>query len=164
MHEEKAHKELPGVHSRLSRLHVDQYSRSNKHLTSSTNRGKVGFMATLRLVSVDDVVVFPGMPVSLPAKLVGDSRVLLIPRQGGSYAQVGVVAEIAERMPKNGRGSVSLLALHRGVPGAAQTDQNGVLRAEVDERPDVTPPRHLTRDVEREYRAVVEEILELRGD
>ena len=35
---------------------------------------------------------------------------------------------------------------------------------DVDERPDVAPPPSLTRDLEREYRAVVEEILELRGD
>jgi ATP-dependent Lon protease len=35
---------------------------------------------------------------------------------------------------------------------------------EVDERPDLSPPPSLTRDLEREYRAVVEEILELRGD
>jgi len=121
-------------------------------------------MATLRLVPVDDVVVFPGMPVSLPAKLVGDAKVLLVPRQNGDYAKVGVVAEVADRMPKGGRGSVSLLALYRGVPGAAQEDPNGVLRVEVDERPDVTPAKELTREIEREYRAVVEEILELRGD
>jgi len=121
-------------------------------------------MATLRLVPVDDAVVFPGMPVSLPAKLVGDAKVLLVPRQNGDYAKVGVVAEVADRMPKSGRGSVSLLALYRGVPGAAQEDPNGVLRVEVDERPDVTPAKELTREIEREYRAVVEEILELRGD
>ena len=56
------------------------------------------------------------------------------------------------------------MPLHRGVPGAAHTDPDGVLRVEVDERPDVAPPPSLTRDLEREYRAVVEEILELRGD
>ena len=39
-----------------------------------------------------------------------------------------------------------------------------MLRVEVDERPDVAPPPALTRELEREYRAVVEEILELRGD
>jgi ATP-dependent Lon protease len=50
------------------------------------------------------------------------------------------------------------------VPGAAHTDADGVLRVEVDERRDVTPPPSLTRELEREYRAVVEEILEIRGD
>ena len=39
-----------------------------------------------------------------------------------------------------------------------------MLRVEVDERQDVTPPPVQTADLEREYRAVVEEILELRGD
>ena len=59
---------------------------------------------------------------------------------------------------------LSLLGLHRGVPGAAEADRDGVLRVTVDERPDEVPPAHLTRELEREYRAVVEEILELRGD
>ena len=39
-----------------------------------------------------------------------------------------------------------------------------MLRVEVEEQPDVTPPTALTAELEREYRAVVEEILELRGD
>ena len=121
-------------------------------------------MTPLKLVSLDDVVVFPGMPVTLPADGDGDLRVLLIPRRGSGYAKVGVVAELSERVPSAGRGLVSFMALHRGVPGAAHTDRDGVLRVEVDERPDVAPPPSLTRDLEREYRAVVEEILELRGD
>ena len=121
-------------------------------------------MTPLKLVSLDDVVVFPGMPVTLPADGDGDTRVLLIPRRGSGYAKVGVVAEVSERVASGGRGLASFMALHRGVPGAAHTDPDGVLRVEVDERPDVAPPPSLTRDLEREYRAVVEEILELRGD
>jgi ATP-dependent Lon protease len=121
-------------------------------------------MTPLKLVAVDDVVVFPGMPVTLPADGDGDTRVLLIPRRGSGYAKVGVVAEVSERVASGGRGLASFMALHRGVPGAAHTDRDGVLRVEVDERPDIAPPPSLTRDLEREYRAVVEEILELRGD
>src|SRR4029079_5896187 len=45
---------------------------------------------------------------------------------------------------------------------AAVTDPDGRLRVEVDERPDETPPAVKTRELEIEYRAVVEEILELR--
>jgi ATP-dependent Lon protease len=122
------------------------------------------FMTALKLVPLDDAVVFPGMPVSLSADVGGETRVLLIPRRGNGYAKVGVVAEVSERVPLAGRGVVSLIALHRGVPGAAHADRDGVLRVEVDERPDVAPPPSLTRDLEREYRAIVEEILELRGD
>ena len=105
------------------------------------------------------------MPVILPADVGSDARVLLIPRRGRGFAKVGVVAEVSERVAVRGRTvAVRSWALHRGVPGSAHTDQDGVLRVEVDERPDVAPPPSLTRDLEREYRAVVEEILELRGD
>src|SRR5439155_15020890 len=54
--------------------------------------------------------------------------------------------------------------LQRGVPGAAQTESDGRLRVDVEERPDIVPPPTVTHEVEREYRAVVEEILQLRGD
>jgi ATP-dependent Lon protease len=121
-------------------------------------------MTPLKLVALDDVVVFPGMPVTLPVAGDADSRVLLIPRRGNGYAKVGVVAEVSERVVSGGRGVASFTALHRGVPGAAHTDPDGVLRVEVDERPDTAPPPSLTRELEREYRAVVAEILELRGD
>src|SRR5437867_7017783 len=121
-------------------------------------------MAHLRLVPLDDVVVFPGMPVTLPADVAGDTRVLLIPRRGSGYAKVGVVAEVTERVALGVRGVASFMPRHRGVPGAAHTGPDGVLRVEVDERPDRAPSPSLTRELEREYRAVVEEILELRGD
>ena len=80
-------------------------------------------MTPLKLVSLDDAVVFPGMPVTLPADVGGDTRVLLIPRRGSGYAKVGVVAEVSERVALAGRGVASLMALHRGVPGAAHTDR-----------------------------------------
>jgi ATP-dependent Lon protease len=75
-----------------------------------------------------------------------------------------VVAEVTKRHTIRGTDVMSLDALHRGVPGIAHGDHDGVLRVEVDEHPDVAPPQELTADLEREYRAVVEEILELRGD
>src|SRR5206468_4394890 len=78
---------------------------------------------------------------------------------------VGVVAEVTERVQLPERGfAVSLMGLHRGVPGAAQTDSDGGLKVNVEERRDIVPPPTATRELEREYRAVVEEILELRGD
>ena len=121
-------------------------------------------MAHLKLVPLDEVVVFPGMAATLPAEVGDEERVLLVPRRGSGFAKVGVVAEITERAAVAGRGVAVFNPLYRGVPGAAHTGSDGVLRVEVDERPDPTPPARLTRDLEREYRAVVEEILELRGD
>src|SRR5881409_3041718 len=125
----------------------------------------VGTMARLTLISLDDTVVFPGMPVTLALDAGSDKYIFLMPRRGNMYAKVGVVAEVTERVQLPGRGfAVSLMGLHRGVPGAAQTDPDGRLKVNVEERPDIIPPPAATRELEREYRAVVEEILELRGD
>ena len=67
------------------------------------------------------------------------------------------------RLP-GGLRAVTINGLHRGVAGAAHTDPAGDLRVEVEERPDDEPVDGRTRELEREYRGVVEEILELRGD
>src|ERR1043165_887877 len=121
-------------------------------------------MAHLRFVPLDDVVVFPGMPVTVSFDLGEDTRVLLMPRRHHVLAKVGIVAEVTERPARRRRGTYSLVALHRGVPGAAHTDADGVLRVDVDERPDGSPDAVVTKEIEREYRAIVAEILELRGD
>ncbi len=99
-------------------------------------------MSRLRLVPLDDAVIFPGMTVTLPLDDAGsDARVLLVPRQGAIFSRVGVVAEVSERTRLSGHtSSVSLLGLHRGVPGSAGVDRDGVLRVTVDERPDEAPP------------------------
>jgi ATP-dependent Lon protease len=122
-------------------------------------------MNRLRIVWLEDAVVFPGMSIALPAEVGSDARVFLLPRRGDVYARVGVVADVAERIARPGRGAAAtLLALHRGVPGAAQADPDGVLRVDVEDRPDSTPPPTQTRELEREFRAVAEEILRLRED
>jgi ATP-dependent Lon protease len=122
-------------------------------------------MNRLRIVPLDDTVAFPGMPITLPVDVGTDDRVLLVPRQQNAYASVGVVAEVSERVRLAGRGlAVSLTVLHRAIPGSAGADADGVLRVDVEARPDQRPAPTLTRELEREYRAIVDEILELRGD
>jgi ATP-dependent Lon protease len=120
-------------------------------------------LSDLLLVPLEDTVVFPGMTVTLTVDAGDEARVLLVPQHEQEYAAVGTVAEVTDRvrLPGGGR-AVALTGLHRGVIGAAHTDPQGRLRAEVEERPDVNPPPVQTRELEREYRAVVEEILELR--
>ena len=122
-------------------------------------------MSSLLLVPLDDIVVFPNMNVTIAVDVGDEERVFLVPRHEGEYAKVGTVAEVGEtlRLPGGGR-AVSLSGLHRGLAGAAQTDPQGSLRVEVDERPDEEPPGAKTRELQREYRATVDEILELRGD
>src|SRR4051794_18405936 len=119
----------------------------------------------LLLIPLEDTVVFPTMDVTLPVDTGDEDRVLLVPRHEGDYASVGTIARVAERvrLPGGGRGA-TLEGIARGVAGAAQTDPVGNLRVDVAKHPDDVPVDGRTRELEREYRAVVEEILELRGD
>ena len=115
------------------------------------------------LVPLDDTVVFPNMTVTIPLDAAGDSRVLLVPRHEGTYAKVGTVAEVVETARLSGGAPVvTLTGLHRALVRAAESGSGGRLYVEVDERPDETPPPVKTRELETEYRAVVQEILELR--
>src|SRR5581483_3203000 len=126
-------------------------------------------MSTTRLllVPLDDVVVFPGMSVTLAVETGDEDRVLLVPRHEQEFANVGTVAEVADRVRlPGGARAVALQGLHRGIAGAAHTMPDGRLYVEVEEQPDATEGTldgH-TRNLEREYRALIEEILELRGD
>ncbi len=119
----------------------------------------------LRLIPLDDTVVFPSMGITLTVDVGEDERVVLVPRHENEFLEVGTVAEVSEtlRLPGGAR-AVALSGEHRALIGAAQTGPEGELRVEVDERPDEVPVDKRTRELEREYRAVVEEILELRGD
>src|SRR5437868_4881838 len=120
-------------------------------------------VSDLLLVPREDTVVFPGMTVTLTVDAGDEARVLLVPRHEQEYAKVGTVAEVTDRVGlPGGAVAVALTGLHRGVIGAAHTDSQGRLRAEVEERPDENLPPVQTRELEREYRAVVEEILEIR--
>src|SRR6185436_20643922 len=119
-------------------------------------------MTKLRIIPLDDTVVLPGMPITVAADVGADEKVLLVPRHDNKYATVGVVAEVSERVRLAGRRqAVSLMALHRATAGGAEAGSDGVLRVDVEARPDQKPAGSLTHEMEREYRAVVDEILEL---
>src|SRR5437763_17136666 len=115
----------------------------------------------LVLVPLDDLVVFPNMNVTLTVDVGDEERVLLVPRHDDQFAEVGTVAEVVDRVRlPGGARAVELMGLHRGIAGAASTGLRGELRVEVEEREDEGPVDGHTRELEREYRAVVEEILE----
>jgi ATP-dependent Lon protease len=121
-------------------------------------------LSDLLLVPLEDTVVFPGMTVTLAVDAGDEDRVLLVPKHEDEYAKVGTVAAVADRVRLPGGGhAVAFTGLHRAVIGAAHTDSLGRLRVEVEERPDEDLPPVQTRELEREYRAVVEEILDLRN-
>jgi ATP-dependent Lon protease len=122
-------------------------------------------LSKLLLVPLEDNVVFPHMTVTLTVETGGEEQVLLAPYHENEYATVGTVAEVVEeiRLPGGGR-AVVLNGLHRAVLGAAESDYRGRLRVEVEERPDSEEWDARLRELGTEYRAVIEEILELRGD
>src|SRR5947209_18916813 len=115
----------------------------------------------LLLVPLDDAVVFPGMSLTLTVDVGDEDRVLLVPRHEGAFANVGTVAEVADRVRlPGGAHAVVLNGLHRGIAGAANNLPDGRLMDEVEERPDTTPVDGRTRNLERESRAIVVETIE----
>jgi ATP-dependent Lon protease len=122
-------------------------------------------VSKLLLIPLEDEIVFPHMTVTLTVDTAGEERVLLVPRHENEYASVGTIAEVTERLrlPGGGR-AVVVTGLHRGVLGAAETDSRGQLRVEVEERPDDEAWDARLRELGTEYRAIVEEILDFRGD
>jgi len=121
-------------------------------------------VSKLLLVPLEDVVVFPSMNITLTADVGTDERVVLVPKHESEHASVGTVADVVDRVRlPGGTEAVTVAGLHRGILATAEADPDGRLRVEVEERPDETPPAAKTHELEVEYRAVVEEILELRG-
>jgi len=121
-------------------------------------------LTSLRLIPLDDTVVFPNMAITMAVEVGDDERVVLVPRHETSFAEVGVVAAVNERLRlPGGAHAVALQGEHRALIGAAETGPSGELRVTVEEHPDDVPVDGKTRTAEREYRALVEEILELRG-
>ncbi|HWA52624.1 MAG TPA: endopeptidase La [Solirubrobacterales bacterium] len=119
------------------------------------------------LIPLDDALVFPGVSATLPIDTGEEERVFLLPRSDGEYGRVGVVAEVVESgRSRLGGPAATVVGLHRGLAGAAiagEEGDDGALRIEVQEVHDGHPDDEHTQELAREYRAVVEEILELRG-
>ncbi len=119
------------------------------------------------LIPLDDAIVFPGVSATLPIDTGEEEQVFLLPRSDGEYGRVGVVAEVIERgRSRGGAPAATVVGLHRGLAGAAVSGEDGEregLRIDVQEVHDGHPEDEHTQELAREYRAVVEEILELRG-
>jgi ATP-dependent Lon protease len=119
------------------------------------------------LIPLDDAIVFPGVSATLPIDTGEEERVFLLPHSDGEYGRVGVVAEVIERgRSRGGAPAATVVGLHRGLAGAAVPSEEGEgdsLRVDVQEVHDGHPGDEHTGELAREYRAVVEEILELRG-
>src|SRR5215467_11329542 len=128
----------------------------------------------LPVLPLTQAVVLPRMSATLPidssdvraavqAALAQDGLLLLLPKVDSRYATVGVVAKIEEKgnLP-DGTEVVAVQARNRAILGDVTTD-NGTLVAQVDLSPDPSTWSDRARQLMHEYRAIVENILELRG-
>ncbi|MBI4259278.1 MAG: LON peptidase substrate-binding domain-containing protein, partial [Actinobacteria bacterium] len=120
-------------------------------------------------------VVLPGMVVTLTleseesrravrAAREADGTLLLVPRVGDSYSLIGTIAKV-EDVGRLGSGVEALVirGLHRarigtGVPGTGEA-----VWVQVEPVPDPDPASARAHELAREYRAVVESIVEARG-
>ncbi len=86
----------------------------------------------LLLIPLDDTVLFPNMTATIAADVGDEKRVLVVPRRGEGFADVGTVAEVIDTARVPGAGAVATLGgLNRGIPGSATPDPEGRLRVEV---------------------------------
>ena len=128
----------------------------------------------LPILELDDVVVLPGMTVTLAidsgtqqaavtAAQDGNRLLLLMPRVAGEFASVGTVARVEESGKLPTGADVSIIrGLHRARPGSGQSDIGGALWVQVEPLADEEPTER-ARELAREYRAIVETLLESRG-
>src|SRR5207237_444997 len=128
----------------------------------------------LPVLPLTQAVVLPRMSATIPmdsedarsavqAALAQDGLLLLLPKVDSRYATVGVVAKIEEQgnLP-DGTEVAAVQGRTRAVLGQV-TPENGSLWAQVELAPDPTAWSDRARELAHEYRAIVENILEIRG-
>ncbi|HVM65044.1 MAG TPA: LON peptidase substrate-binding domain-containing protein, partial [Acidimicrobiales bacterium] len=132
-----------------------------------------GLDHTLPLLPLTSGVVLPGMVVTMPleaaearaavdAATAAGGELLLVPRVDGRYARVGVISRIEEsgQLP-NGVPAVVVRGVQRATIGAGVPGTGEALWVQVD--PVVEgPPSPAAVELAKEYRAMLENILESR--
>ena len=124
---------------------------------------------------MDDVVVLPHMTVTLAVE--GDSQraaieaarqgsrlVLLVPRIDGKFGTIGTVARLGESgdLP-TGAEAFMIRGEYRARLGSGQADIGGALWVKADPLTDPEPPTDRSVELSREYRALLENLVESRG-
>jgi ATP-dependent Lon protease len=133
----------------------------------------------LPLLPLDDGVILPNMAIAIAitsdeARAAvddalatdGPPRVVIATRRSGQFSPIGVVAELDGQpamLPGGVRGA-TIRALHRAELGQGQGEgTGGAFRIAVTEHPDSDEVSEHAHELAREYRIVIEEILEARG-
>ena len=129
----------------------------------------------LPLLPLTTGVVLPGMVVTLTIesdearKAISAARatggeLLLVPRVDSRYARVGTVGKVEDvgSLP-SGMEAVVIRGMHRATIGAGVPGTGDATWVQVDPSPDPSEPTERARELAREYRAVLENIVESRG-
>src|SRR5579859_5981664 len=129
----------------------------------------------LPVLPMDDVVVLPHMTVTLAVE--GDSQraaieaarqgsrlVLLVPRLDGKFGSIGTVARLGDsgELP-TGAEAFMIRGEYRARLGGGQADIAGALWVKADPILDPDPPTEGSLALMREYRALLENLVESRG-
>src|SRR5213593_3548557 len=127
------------------------------------------------LLPLNNGVVLPNMVVTVPlereeaqaavaAAAQGDRLVLLVPRVEGRYASIGTVAKVEDsRKLPNGVEVAILQGQYRASVGSAAAGTGPALRVTAQPAADVNPLTETSHVLAREYKALIENLLELRG-
>src|SRR5436305_7714409 len=129
----------------------------------------------LPVLPMDDVVVLPHMTVTLAVE--GDSQraaieaarqgsrlVLLVPRLDGKFGSIGTVARLGDsaELP-TGAEAFMIRGEYRARLGGGQAEINGALLVKADPILEPEPPTERALELMREYRALLENLVESRG-
>jgi ATP-dependent Lon protease len=129
----------------------------------------------LPVVPLDSGVVLPHMVVTVgmeqeearravEAAAEGDGLVLLVPRTEGTYGRIGTVAKLEDsgELP-NGDPAAVVRGLYRGVIETGVAGTGGALWVKAEAKPDPEVASGRSTELAKEYRALVETIIESRG-
>ena len=124
---------------------------------------------------MDDVVVLPHMTVTLAvegqdqraaieAARQGNRLILLVPRVDGKFGTIGTVGRLGDsaELP-TGAEAFMIRGEYRARLGSGQADIGGALWVKADPISDPEPPTEKSVELSREYRALLENIVESRG-
>ncbi|HEX5902090.1 MAG TPA: endopeptidase La [Actinomycetota bacterium] len=129
----------------------------------------------LPLLPLTSGVVLPGMVVTLTiesedarraiaASESSDGELLLVPKVGSRYAKIGTVAKVEDvgRL-RNGLEALVIRGAHRSVVGTGVAGTGDGVWVQHEPRLDPETSTERARELAREYRATVENIVEARG-
>jgi len=124
---------------------------------------------------MDDIVVLPHMSVTLAvegddqkaaieAARQGNRLILLVPRIDGKFGTVGTAGRLGEsaELP-TGAEAFMIRGEYRARLGSGQADIGGALWVQADPLLDPEPPTEKALELAREYRALLENLVESRG-